>query len=90
MSVDSGKKEGLLKLIDDTIASGNSCMMKYHCIMHQEKLCAKALTMINVMQIVVKTGNFIKFNGPNHCQLQEFLKSMAADYGDVIYFSEGR
>lgn len=38
-----GKNEGLIKLIeDDAIAAGNSCLMKYHCIIHQEHLCAKA------------------------------------------------
>ena len=42
-----GKREGLLKVIeDDAIANQNSCLMKYHCIVHQENLCTKALKWI--------------------------------------------
>ncbi|KOC58986.1 General transcription factor II-I repeat domain-containing protein 2, partial [Habropoda laboriosa] len=59
-----GKKEGLVKLIeDDAIAVENSRLMKYHCIIHQENLCGKALKMNHVMQIVVKTVNFIRARG---------------------------
>ena len=86
-----GKRDGLVKLIqDDAIASQNLCMMKYHCTVHQENLCAKALKMDNIMQIVIKDVNFIRAKGLNHRQFQEFLKFMVADYGDIIYFSEVR
>ena len=48
-----GKREGLVKLIEDNaIATQNSHLMKYHCIVHQENLCTKALKMGNVMQII--------------------------------------
>ena len=34
-----GKREGLVKLIEDNaIATQNSHLMKYHCIVHQENL----------------------------------------------------
>lgn len=46
--------------------------------------------MNNVMQIVIKAVNFVRAKGLNHCQFQEFLKFMDADYGDIIYFSEVR
>lgn len=86
-----GKREGLTKLIEnDAIAAGNTRLMKYHCIVHQENLCAKALKMDNVMQIVIKCVNFIRSRGLNHRQFQEFLKNMDSEYGDVIYFSEVR
>ncbi|XP_063814316.1 general transcription factor II-I repeat domain-containing protein 2-like [Pseudophryne corroboree] len=86
-----GNRDGLVKLIeDDAIASQNFSMMKYHCIVHQENLCAKALKMANVMQIVIKAVNFIRSKGLNHRQFQEFLKFMDAEYGDIIYFSEVR
>jgi len=42
------------------------------------------------MQIVIKDANFVKSKGLDHPQLQELLKSMGADYGDIIYFSEVR
>ena len=86
-----GKREGLVKLTEgDAIAAQNSCWMKYHCTVHQENLCTKSLKMDNVMQIIIKTMNFIRPRGLNHSQFQEFLKSTEADYGDIIYFSEVR
>ena len=84
-----GKKEGLIKLIeDDAVTVSNSSLMKYKCIGHQENLCVKALKMDNVMQIVIKAVNFIKPKRLNHHQFQEFLESVDANYGDIIYFSE--
>ncbi|XP_023227897.1 general transcription factor II-I repeat domain-containing protein 2A-like [Centruroides sculpturatus] len=86
-----GKKEGLVKLIEnDAIAVENSRLMKYHCILHQENLCAKALKMDHVMQIVVKTVNFIRARGLYHRQFQEFLKNIDAEYSDIVYFAEIR
>jgi hypothetical protein len=86
-----GKKEGLVKLIENSaIASGNLSLMKYHCIVHQENLCVKALKMDYVMQIIIKAVNFIRSIGLNHRQFKEFLKNMDTDYGDIIYFSEVR
>ena len=42
--------------------------------------------MDNIMQIIIKSVNFIRVKGLNHHQFQEFLKSIDADYGDIIYF----
>ena len=62
--------------------------MKYHCIVHQENLCAKCLKMNNVMAIMIKTINFIREKGLNHRQFQEFLKIIDAEYNDIICFLE--
>ena len=87
----AGEREVLVKLIENNaIAAQNSCLMKYHCIVHQENLCTQALKMDNVMQIIIKTVNFLKAKGLSHHQFQEFLKSTDADYGDIIYFLEVR
>ena len=80
----AGKIEGLVKLIEDhALAAQNSHLMKYHC---QESLCTKALKVDSVMQIIIKTVNFIRAKGLNHHQFQESLKSIDAGYGDIIYF----
>ena len=42
------------------------------------------------MQIVIKTVNFIRAKGLNHHKFHKFLKSMDADYEDIIYFTEVR
>ena len=59
----AGKKEGLVKLIEDgATTTGTPHFMKYHCIRNQEKLHAKALKTDNV----IKAVNFIKSRGLNH------------------------
>ena len=42
------------------------------------------------MKIIIKTMNFRRAKGLNNRQFQEFLKSIDADCGDIIYFSEVR
>lgn len=77
-------KKGLVKLIEeDAVATDNSHLMKYHCIVHHENLCAKALEMDNVMQVIIKAVNFVKSNGLNHRQFQEFLRNTDVDYADT-------
>ena len=72
-----GKRKGLIKLIkNNAIATQNSCLMKYYCIVHQENLCTKGLKMDNIMQIIIKTVNFIRAKGLNHWQFQEFLQGL--------------
>lgn len=81
-----GKKEGLVKLIeDDAIAVENSRLMKYH-YSTPRKCMRKALKMDHIMQIVVKTVNFISARGSNHRQFKEFLKNVDAEYGDIVYY----
>ena len=57
----AGKREGLVKLIeDDAIPAQNSHLIKYHCLVHQENLCTKALKIDNIMQVIIETVNFIR------------------------------
>ena len=45
------------------------------CIRHQENICAKALKLDDVVQII-KAVNFSKSRGLNHHQFYKFIKSM--------------
>uniref|UniRef100_A0A8C4X0U4 General transcription factor II-I repeat domain-containing protein 2-like n=1 Tax=Eptatretus burgeri TaxID=7764 RepID=A0A8C4X0U4_EPTBU len=59
----------------------------YHCIIHQEALCAKTLRMNHVMDVVVSTVNFIRARGINHHEFKKMLDVVEAEYGDVLYFT---
>jgi hypothetical protein len=86
-----GKHESLVKLIENEAPKvGNTSMLNFLCIIHQDNLCSKSLKMDHVMKVVVKTVNFIKSNGLNHRQFQEFLNSLDSDYDDVTFYAEVR
>ena len=61
-----------------------------HCILHQEALCSKSLKMKEVMDVVVKTINFIRSRGLNHRQFTSFLADMDSEYGEILYHTEVR
>lgn len=80
-----GKREGLVTLIADFAkVVGNASIMKYHCIIHQENLCAKSLNIEQVISVVVKTMNFIRSRRLNHHQFQTFLNNLQSEFGDVM------
>lgn len=87
-----GRNNGVVSLLKkEMIAHGLSPdIFVFHCLIHQENLCAKALNMKHVMSVVVKTVNYIRNNALKHRKFKEFLKSIDSEYGDVIYFSEVR
>ena len=65
-------------------------MSAIHCVIHQEALCGKHLKIQDVMNVVVKTINFIRSRGLNHRQFTSFLASMDSDYGELLYHTEVR
>ena len=64
------KRRGALTLLENSMKDDgyNHELLKVHCIIHQEALCAKHVTMKEVMQTVVKTVNFIRSRALNHRQ----------------------
>ena len=62
----------------------------YHCIIHQESLCGKALKMDHVMSIITRAVNFIRAKGLNHRQFKAFLGELDTEYGDLPYHTEVR
>ncbi|KAB0790551.1 hypothetical protein PPYR_15047, partial [Photinus pyralis] len=67
-------------------------LFSFHCIIHQEDLCAKTIKFKHVMEVVVSCVNFIKSRGLNHRQFQQFLQHLEAEYGDkgIIFYCEVR
>ena len=62
----------------------------FHCIIHQQDLCAKFLKFKHVMGPVIKAVNFIRARGLNHMQFQKFLDDLDIEHQDLAYFSEVR
>lgn len=61
-----------------------------HCIIHEESLCSKKIKMEHVMDIVIKTVNWIRSRALNHRQFSTLLDEMDAQYGCLVYYSEVR
>ena len=85
-------RRGALTLLENSMKDDghNHELLKVHCIIHQEALSAKLVTMHEVMQTVVKTVNFIRSRALNHRQFQQLLQEMDSKYDGLLYFSEVR
>ena len=70
-------------------ANGGRDFWTFHCILHQESLCCKALKMDNIMEVVVQTVNFIRSRGLNHRQFDSLLREKDHNYG-LPYHTEVR
>ena len=46
--------------------------------------------MKEVMDLVIKTVNFIRSHGLNHRQFKSFLVDMDSEYGELLYHTEVR
>ena len=59
------------------VVRGGREFWTFHCTSHQEALCCKSSKMDHVMQEVVRTVNFIRTRGLNHCQFDSLLSVKA-------------
>ena len=62
----------------------------YHCLIHQQQLCAQKLDMKKLIADVMKVLNFIRSRGLNHQALKTYLEEFQSQYKNVIYFSKVR
>lgn len=85
-----GSRSGLATLVGEKVQECGGKVSRYHCIIHQEQLCAKSIGLKNVMQDVVKMVNSIRSKALNHRQFKTMLDEMDAQYGDVLYHQEVR
>ncbi|XP_042228654.1 general transcription factor II-I repeat domain-containing protein 2-like [Homarus americanus] len=59
----------------------NHQIYNVHCIIHKEVLCSKTLKMDKVMDVVIKTVNFIHAQGLNHRQFNCLLEENENTHG---------
>ena len=87
-----GVRKGFVSLLEKHIkeAGFQNQIIKIHCIIHQEALCAKYLEMKEVMNVVVKVVNLILSKGLKHRQFQQLLLEVDSQYSDLLYFCEVR
>ena len=64
-------------------------ILNYHCLIHQQQLCALKLNMKVLMTDIVEVVNFIRSRGLNHREFKAYLDEVGSEYEDV-YFSKVR
>jgi hypothetical protein len=73
----SGNNSGLSSLITKDVKNTTSSdLFVYHCLIHQENLCAKSVKITNVVTVVAKLVNSKRSKGLNHRQFLQFLSDM--------------
>ena len=84
------RQKGAVKLIEEKVGQP---IMKLHCIIHQENLCAKMsnLDLNEVMATVAKIINFtVKRSELTHWQFQSLLEELDSAYTDLPLHSAVR
>ncbi|KAG7489523.1 general transcription factor II-I repeat domain-containing protein 2-like [Solea senegalensis] len=64
--------------------------LQYHCIIHQQALCAKVICFEHVMTPVVKIINSIRSRAKQHRTFKVLLEELSAEYGDLLLHTEIR
>ncbi|XP_076827101.1 general transcription factor II-I repeat domain-containing protein 2 [Brachyhypopomus gauderio] len=87
-----GHRSGLVARMRERMREENVTdeLTAYHCIIHQESLCGKALKMEHVMSTITRAVNTIRAKGLNHRQFKAFLGELDTEYGDLPYHTEVR
>ena len=79
----TGKHNGFITLFKESV---DHEILRYHCLIHQQQLCAQKLNMKHLMTDLVKAVNFIRSRGLNPCKFKAFLDEVGSGYKDVVYF----
>lgn len=87
----SGHKTGLIGNFYNAIEqAGGKRPLVFHCIIHQQALCGKALGFSEIMLTVTKTVNYIRSHALNHRKFKNFLAEVESEYSDLPYHCEVR
>ena len=80
----TAKHNGFITLFKESV---DHAILSYHCLIHQQQLCAQKLNIKHLMTDLVKAVNFIRSRGLNHREFKAFLDEVGSGYEDVVYFS---
>lgn len=64
--------------------------LTYHCIIHQQSLCGKFLSMNNVMKTVVKVVNKVRAQALQRRLFRALTEELECQYGDLLLHTEVR
>ena len=64
--------------------------LHYHCIIHQQAICAKVTGFDHVMTPVVRIINSIRSKAKQHRMFKMLLDELSAEYGDLLLHTEIR
>lgn len=85
-----GRKAGLATLVSQKVAQCGGKVAQYHCILHQEQLCAKSIGLGDVVRDVIRIINCIRSKALSHRQFRALLEEVDSQYKDVLYHQEVR
>jgi len=83
-----GKRKGMVALLKEMDARGirHDTLVFFHCILHEQSLCAKSVKFNHVVSVDTDCINFIKKRDLNNRIFKQVLKDFNADYDDLLYF----
>jgi hypothetical protein len=64
--------------------------LSYHCVIHQEALCAKVLKFDHVMKVVTRVVNYIRSSSTRHRLFRNLLNASDTEHGDTIFHADMR
>ena len=88
-----GKHKGVVSLLKKEIDArgiSHDILVSFHCIVHQQSLCAKSVKFDHVVSVVTDCINFIKKRDLNNRIFKQVLKDFDADYDYLLYFGAVR
>ncbi|KAM3848390.1 general transcription factor II-I repeat domain-containing protein 2-like [Vipera latastei] len=79
----TGAQKGFVALLQKSLGR---TLLTFHCILHQEALCAQTFPpeCTEVMNVVIQVVNNIMAQGLNHCQFRLLLEEVESTYSDRL------
>ena len=62
----TGERKGMALMVFDKVRESGGEAFKFHCIIHQEALCAKTIKLGDVLEDVINIVNVIRARGLFH------------------------